>query len=107
MEEGASAPFISMIADLTQPFLSGVEERKDNIIISHAQYVGDIYRANKESRNHSDEDWSRGKSMKLAARIPTLERAKLAALGLDKDLKTYLRAIECHPEWKTTRKRLI
>lgn len=95
------------LPDLTQIFKDKVEVRGDDLKISYAQNVGDIYRMNAEMRKNSDENWAKSKEFKHAAAIPLLEYEKLARLGITDDPKALYRAIEAHPEWKVTTKRLI
>lgn len=80
----------------------------DNLKITHTQKVDHILRANQVDRDNTDENWRHGETMKLGARIPLAVWLEWQKQGITEDPKALLRAIEfIHPEYKTTRKRLI
>ena len=74
--------------------------------VEHVQDCSGIFEANYRDRLNTDENWSKGKDIKLAARIPMAIWLQWEQMGITKDEVALKKAINLHPELKTVNKEL-
>lgn len=74
--------------------------------VTHQQDVSGILESNYRDRLNTDDNWSQGKDMKLAARIPVAIWLQWEQLGITQDQAALKKAINLFPELKTVNKEL-
>jgi|GEM_PF-3544004 len=74
--------------------------------VEHVQDCSSILQANYRDRLSTDENWSKSKDMKLAARIPLATWLEWQQQGITNDDAALRRAINLCPELKTVNKEL-
>lgn len=94
-------------ASMSELILTNYEVLNDHQFkVTHQQDVTSILEANYQDRKDTDENWRKGKDMKLAARIPMATWLEWQRLGITDDSAALLQAINLHPELKTVNKEL-
>jgi hypothetical protein len=102
--------------NLDEAFTTEYEGRTD--IRTYAEFQGDklvtktiqnqepILQNNAERRKYDDELWNASSDLKFVATIPLATLMAWDELGITQDSKAFLKAIELHPEFKVTNRRL-
>lgn len=80
----------------------------DHQIATHGQFDGYIREFCHEQRKVSDENWQKGDpDIKAVGRVPKALWLLWEQQGITEDANELMRALERHPEFKRTEKRLI
>ena len=74
--------------------------------VAWGQRTGNILNSNEILRKNSDENWKQDKDIKLVGRVPRVVWMEWERLGITADEVALEIALEMHPEYKTTEKRL-
>jgi hypothetical protein len=93
--------------ELIKPQIIGIQETPEKIKVTWGQVVGRILNRNAADRLNSDDNWKKDEDMKLVGRIPRSIYMLWKEAGILDDEKELDKALERHPEYKTTEKRLI
>ena len=83
-------------------------DRGDQQIAVYAQDFRDVWEFNERQRLDSADNWQKADpDIKPVARVPRVVWLLWQQQGICDDENELMRALERHPEWKRTEKRLI